>query len=253
MAGSANRSLTFGRQSRLGRARRSQENQKLEELLTIGPASLERFLERWYGPPTLPAPPLSTGLPNALARWYQLAGSYGRPLVHQNQLLEPAEFQRENEKVVFYVENQGVWLWAFDETETVMDPGVFDREAEPGRQWQSTFESLHECLIHVAVFEAILGTDIGASNFGCTRSELDLILRPLARVGLPAWRWPGPEHRLYCGRDILACAGATELPGSPIREDSSFEVFIAGSNLDALAYLDDLPIKWDDNSRTDAS
>jgi hypothetical protein len=224
----------------------------LDELVTVGPHSLECFVERWYGPPTVPAPPLSSGLRYALAHWYQLAGTYDRPLIHQNHLLEPAEFRRESGRVVFYVENQGVWLWGYDASDTARDPEVFDCEAEPGRQWLSTSESLSEFMLHVAVFEAILGSPVGAGNFGCTRYELDLILRPFARVGLPAWRWPAPEHRLYCGREILAVAGTTDLPDSPVSENSRFEVFLAGTDLDALAYLDDLPVEWDHNSRTES-
>jgi hypothetical protein len=177
---------------------------------------------------------------------------WDRPLIHQNHMVDPTKVEIEGDKALFYVENQGVWLWAYQVNST-QDPMVFDREAEPGRAWHSTSEQLSQFLVHVTVFEAILGAPIGASSFDCTRAQLDQILMPLVPVALPAWRWPGPEHRLYCGTDVLAVAGVVDMPGSPTRADSRFEVFLAGASLEALAFLDELPIAWDHSSRTKAT
>ena len=223
----------------------------MQELLSVGPGSLARFLERWYGPALNPEPNVADDIPHPLANWYRLAGSRGVQLVHQNQMLDPAMFRREEDKVVFYVENQGTWLWAYD-TSSDKDPLVFDREAEPERQWRSTTERLSEFLLHVAVFEAILGCAVGAAAIDCRRSELELVLAPLAPVALPAWQWPGPDHRLYCGADLLAMAGPMDDPTAPTNDVDLFEVFLAAASEEAIAYTDGMPIRWEHNSRLES-
>lgn len=220
----------------------------MKELLTIEPSSLDRFLERWYGPPSKAMGRRPEGVPQPLAHWYEIAGCWTGPIVHQNELLDPSEFWQEGDRVVFYVENQSVWLWAFDST-MGPDPIVFDRENEDGRDWQSTTEALSEFLLQVAVFEAIWGATFGASAIDRPRADLDRVLEPLRPVPLPAWRWPGPQHRLYCGDGLLAFAGVNAPPNSSEEADSLYEVFIGAASLDALAYLDDIDIKWEHNSR----
>jgi len=163
----------------------------------------------------------------------------------QNHL--PTSLTRDQDKVVFYVENQGVWLWGFEPG--AADPAVWDRENQPDRAWQPTGESLSTFLLHAAVFEAILGAAVGAVAIDMNRDQMDQALGPMRPAPLPAWRWPGPETRIYCNDKLLAFAGVNAKPGSPVGPESRYEIYVAANDAEDLAYLDSLPIEWEQNSR----
>ena len=47
----------------------------------------------------------------------------------------------------------------------------------------------------------------------------------------------------------MAFGSVNDRPGTPITAESLFEVFVAGKSNDDLAYLDELEMEWQYNSR----
>ena len=109
-----------------------------------------------------------------------MTSRWSRPVASQNRVLDADSARVEDGKLVFWVENQGVWLWAVDPVGE--DPEVYDRENVPGQLWQSTGVPLSAFLVHVAVFEAIWGAQTGAGAAWITPQRLDEILSPLTPI-----------------------------------------------------------------------
>jgi hypothetical protein len=208
---------------------------------------LSDFLQWWYGPatrpfqlrevPTVPAP---------LCAWYAAEEAWDRRLATQNEILRPSELVSEDGQTLFYVENQGVWHWAYS---SGADPEVFDRENEPRVQWSPTGARLSEFLIHASMFEAIFASRTGASAIDIDRRHYDRVVGSLRPVSMTPWNWPGPDSRLFVSDRLLALGSVNDRPGTPITVDSLYEVFVAAKSNEDLAYLDGLDIKWAHNSR----
>src|SRR2546421_6043183 len=95
--------------------------------------SMDEFLGRWYGPPAREPSPPPAAAPLALRQWWAYESAWDTPLTVLNYVLPPADLYRDNDRTVFYVENQGVWLWAYGEGS---DPDVYGRENKPGVEWE---------------------------------------------------------------------------------------------------------------------
>lgn len=205
------------------------------------------FLQRWYGPPkcALESHALP-GVPAALCIWYAAEEAWHRRLATQNALLRPHQLAIEDGLTLFYVENQGVWHWGYG---TGADPAVFDRENEPHVPWSPTNATLSEFLVHAAMFEAILASEAGATAIDLDRAHYDSVVALLKPVPMTLWNWPGPESRLFIGNRILALGTVNDRPGTPITDDSLYEVFVGAKSNDDLAYLDQLDINWQHNTR----
>jgi hypothetical protein len=173
-----------------------------------------------------------------VARWE-------RPIVVQNQLVPRDGAQIEDGPVVFYVENQGVWLWAYGEGE---DPPVYDRENEEGRSWQPSGVSLSDFMFQMTVVETVWGAEQGAGASDLSQQDFDRIVEPLTPVDMTPWRWPGPEHRLWLGDGIAAFGGVNEIPGAEVAPGSRWEVWLGAVGDNRLDYLDELDVDWDWNS-----
>lgn len=221
------------------------DTRDLGTLLEEGPDDLRGFLTAWYGPPdrTGVRPPEMRGGPRALRRWFELAAQWRTPIAEQNQILRPDETWDDQGKRVFWVENQGVWLWAYDREED--DPLVYDRENEHGHTWQPTGCTLSAFLVRIAVFEAIWNGPHGAAANELLPDQCDAVLHPLRSLPIHLGRWPAEGARVYAGVDVLAHAGPFAAAGEPLHDESWF-VFISGRTPEALRYLDDIPgIQWD--------
>jgi hypothetical protein len=223
----------------------------VEELFTVGPDSLARFLTRWYGPADRPHGTLPAGadtVPGPLRTWYDVTSRWSLP-TRQNQLLTPDQTWSERDTVVFWVENQGVWLWGTRQAGD--DPPVYDRENVPGAPWQSTGQPLSAFLLHVAVFEAIMTARHSAMASWLTPAQRDLVLAPLRPLPMPAWRWPAAGHRLHAGAGLLALAGPNGV-GDTMGETTGdttdlHEAWLAAQDPTALAYLAQIDgVDWDD-------
>jgi hypothetical protein len=208
---------------------------------------LNEFPAWWYGEPGRPLRVVETPLsPRALADWYAAEEAWNRPLAVQNAVLRVSELSAHDGLTTFYVENQGVWEWAFGSGD---DPEVFDRETKAGTGWSVTGATLSEFLVHAAMFEAVLGSTVGASGIALDRACYEKVVAPLKPVSMTPWSWPGPDSRLFIGDHILAFGGVNDRPGTPITDESCYEVFIATRSSDNLAYLDGLGVKWAHNTR----
>ncbi|WP_143047164.1 hypothetical protein [Amycolatopsis xylanica] len=176
----------------------------MRELFEVGPDSLERFLSRWHGPADRERAVVEHDLPRPLREWFELTSCWTALDDTQNVVLKTPRL--EDGKLVFWLENQGVWAWAVDPVGD--DPPVHDRENAVGVPWQPTGVPLSTFLLHVAVFEAIMGSANAANVFGL--SEVREILAPLRTLPAADWRWPAEGYRLYAGDSTLAFAGPEE-------------------------------------------
>lgn len=148
----------------------------LDILTRVGPETVERFAYAWHGPPqlsTAEAEPFPE-LPRPLSRFYGVAKQWPRLLV-QNELMNPP--QREDDKLVFYVENQGVCAWTTDMSGD--DPPVWG--SHDGKDFEEE-EPLSSFLVQVVVFEAVMGAQEGASTAALETVKLDSALGGLSAL-----------------------------------------------------------------------
>ncbi|MGH3763053.1 hypothetical protein [Actinophytocola sp.] len=215
----------------------------MRELFHVGRDSLERFLSRWYGPADRqPAATAVDGTPRPLRDWFELTARWSAPVVTQNHVLSQPWI--DDGKLVFWEENQGVWLWATAPDGD--DPPVYDRENVDGDSWQPTGESLSTFLLHVAVFEAIMGASHGACASWVSAAALAEILAPLRPLPMPEWRWPAPGHRLHAADGLLAFSGPNPGPGEVAETAATHEVWLAADEPGRLAYLTEpADVEWD--------
>jgi hypothetical protein len=186
----------------------------VDELRSPTPPRLDRFLTYWYGPADRePSDPAGGDrrLPRPLREWFEVTSQWSAPLAQQNTVLDGESVRIEDSKLVFWVENQGVWTWAVDPDAD--DGQVYDRESEADQPWQRTGVRLSVFLVHVAVFEAIFNARHGGTSAWIRPEHLSEVLAPLAPIPGTAWRWPSPGHDLYSGDGLLALAGPNDGPG----------------------------------------
>ena len=238
-----------------------------EILLEEAPDSAARFLRTWYGPRRGTAGrSSSTHVPLPLRQIYELVGLWPEAIV-QNHLLAPPEFadikkedwadvEVEDERLVFYVENQGVCRWA-TEAEHVDDARVWIRGSLLGGdlfEWTLEEPPLSRFLLQLLLFEAVMGSQTGASAAWLEWPLVDQAVAPLKRLPFGAWRWPTYPTHFYVGERIIAVAGPN--PGSGESEQSAGQASLTIGALDdeALAYLDEIvDDSWEWFSRRDGS
>jgi hypothetical protein len=214
----------------------------MRELFELGADSLPRFLTRWYGPPDRDSAPSDGDAPPPLRAWFDLTSRWSKPITTQNQVLR--EPRMTDGKLVFWVENQSAWVWATDPTGA--DPPVYDRDNVEGGLWQPTGARLSTFLVHVAVFEAVMGAAYGASACWVSPATLAKILAPLRRLPMPEWYWPAGGHWLYAADGLLAFAGPNPEPGETAKTAGMREVWVAGHEPECLAYLKEVEeVDWD--------
>jgi hypothetical protein len=215
----------------------------LIELLREVPAdAVTRFIDTWHGPADGALPDLPPGsLPDAVRRVASLAEA--RPsVVVQNHLVDDPDWGRDGNRRVFYVENQGVYVWATDGGGS--DPVVWGRLNEPSERWQAEREPLSRFLLQMIVFEAIMGAPYAAAASWITLPQLEATVGPLERLPWGSWRWPAEPSWFYAGADVLAFANPNgRWPWGP---SDHFDVVIGAGTLDGLAYLRDVQgVRWD--------
>lgn len=182
------------------------------------------------------------GIPRPLRDWFELTSRWTAPVTTQNRVLSSP--RPDQGKLVFWVENQGAWLWAT--TTDVDDPPVFDRENVDGQPWQRTGVPLSTFLLHVTVFEAIMGAPYGASACWVSPAQLAEILAPLRPLPMPDWRWPAAGHRLYAADGLLAFGGPNPGPGETAETAAMREVWLAADDPQRLVYLTEIVgVEWD--------
>lgn len=217
----------------------------MRELFHVGADSLEQFLTRWYGPADREAAVTAVdgdAVPRPLRDWFALTARWSTPVSTQHHVLSQPWI--EDGRLVFWVENQGVWLWAT--TAGGDDPPVYDRENVDGEPWQPTGVALSAFLLHVAVFEAVMSCQHGASASWVSLTQWEAILAPLRPLPMPDWRWPAAGHRLYAADGLLAFCGPNPGPGETAETATLREVWVAADEPAGLAYLTGIEgVQWD--------
>lgn len=208
---------------------------------------LARLIDYWHGPPpprrrAVPPLPESAPIPGPLRWWYGRGDDRPEVFRVQNRLLGPRDLVVEGGRVVFHVENQGVYLWATEPEGD--DPPVWGRFADRKR-WRRQGSTLSGHLILACLLEAILATHHRASIAWADRATLDRVTAPLRRVPLGSWDWPARPGRYWAGGGAFVFACPNESPGGG--EDSS--IWVGARSRQPLAYLK--PIVDDSWERAD--
>lgn len=200
-------------------------------------AILRRLAEYWHGPigpsegfaeEELRGKPV----PFPLRWWYQLAGRNERILSGQNKLLEPAELTLDNEgRLLFYVENQGVYLWST--TLESDDPPVWGKFNESDKPWTEEGMSLSEFLIGACLFEAIMQAPFGASAAWAEETTLNKISVELPPLPLVPWRWPSYPSRFFARNGAFMFAS----PNDDNQGNKAFSIWIGAKSERPLAFL----------------
>lgn len=202
----------------------------LEILREPGVEATERFLDEWHGSAPLARVDPSLTMPDPLRRFYELTLEHPHAVV-QNNLVLPAELDVDGDgKMLFYYENQGVYLNATDPTG--IDAPVYGRfdESDP---WLVEGDPLSRFLTAVAVFEAVFGAPEGASAAWIGPEERTRALAPLEQLPLAPWRWPEYPTPFYASADLVA-VGAPNVAGD---DDTDWSLFIGSRSAAPLAYL----------------
>jgi len=217
-------------------------------------SSLREFLVRWHGErkPTygLPRGDLENiPLPESLRDFYEFAGRWPGVMAENGPLRfrPPTELVSEEGKVIFCVENQGVYFWSTSPEGE--DPPVWGRFGEAGENWFVEEEPLSRFLLQSVIFQTVLLAGEGASVAWLEAKQLERVLRPLRALPLGDWRWPAYPTRFYAGhRGVLAVSSPNRAPD----DGDQVSVWIAAQDPAALAYLDELvDPSWEYYSRRD--
>jgi hypothetical protein len=133
---------------------------------------------------------------------------------------------------VFYVENQGVYVWStLPEGE---DPPVWGRFNEPGEPWTEEGMTLSEFLIQACLFEAVMSAPHGAATGWVNEPTLTRIVTPLPRLPLAPWHWPVYPTYFHAGGGafVFSCPS-----GDAEGVDRTYSVWVAAKTPQPLGYL----------------
>jgi hypothetical protein len=156
----------------------------------------------------------------------------------ENQLLSPEEMFTEGDELVFYVENQGVYLWGIKEMSG--DPNVFGRINELNEPWEKEGEVLSRFLLQVAMWEAS-GLHGAASSY-LSSEEASSALADLQPCSLQPWRWPAWPTRFLAGPDVLAFTFPNGEPG----DESMLTVDVRAKSAEAIQFIEPfISDRWD--------
>jgi hypothetical protein len=208
-------------------------NPSVQERLVI----LRQVAEYWHGP-LGPGDSLTPGelegkpLPVPLRRWFELAGRRTEILSWQNQLLGPDELKPVDDgRLLFYVENEGVYLWSTDPAGN--DPPVWGRFNEPGEPWTPEGMTLSEFLIGVCLFEAIIQAPYGATAAWADQEVLKKLTAVLHPLSLVPWRWPAYPSQFY-GRNG---AFAFVCPNDDCQGQEALSIWVGAKTDQPIAFL----------------
>jgi hypothetical protein len=207
----------------------------LRETLTAASraAAVDGFLRTWHGIPDIREVPTTPQVPSLLARLLRLCQSNPAICSKQNRLISPVEVG--DRLLCFYVENQGVYRWAYRPDGD--DPVVLGKPSETD-DWLPEQERLTGFLLQVCLFEALFSAPYTASAAWLPAEALANVLdRGRLRPILTPWRWPENPTA------FLASDGAIGITSERHEEDGSvggFDVMLAALDLEPLAYLPEI-------------
>jgi hypothetical protein len=216
----------------------------VDELLDPGPETWKRFLVEWHGP-RRPEYGLAADetkrrpMPMPLREFHEFAGNWPGVTV-QNRVLAPSEMREEDGKLVFYVENQGVDIWATAPTET-RDAPVWVRENDPGEPWFEE-EPLSRFLLQLVVYEAVMGAPEGAVAAWLPLAEMERLSRRVHELPLAAWHRPLYPTRFYAGERVLLVV----MPNPGPEDEAYVSLYVGALDAEALTLVaDHVDDSWD--------
>ena len=219
----------------------SEIDRRIADLGRTGSASrrldvLDRLISYWHGPcrPEHGWPDeelRGRPIPGPLLRLYRRAGRRLGDLFEQNRLLDPDGLILEEDRVIFYVENQGVYLWST--TPRGGDPPVWGKVNEDGEPWVEEEATLSGFLIQACLLEGTFAAPYRASVAWADRATLEAVTAPLRLIPLGAWRWPMYPTRLWAGGG--AFAGAS--PNCELKGAMGYSIWVGARRPAPLAYL----------------
>ena len=214
----------------------------LDILTRVAPETVERFAYAWHGPPkgAALADDVRPDVPEPLSRFYDVAIRWPN-LVVQNSLVRPPE--GEGDRVVFYVENQGLCSWTTSRSGED-DAPVWAEVTEGDAVIEG--EPLSRFLITVAILEAVFGSPEGASAAWLQRDRLGSGFGPLRRLPFAPWRGFPDDATFYASHDLLAVSCVNATPES----DEYVSVWVGARDRAALSALDSIMDEsWEYDSR----
>jgi hypothetical protein len=192
-------------------------------------SALRTFADSWFGaresststpPPLIPAP---------LAELYRLVAANPSMIV-QNRLVPADQVAAGGDKCVFYVENQGVCVWAYDARGD--DPAVWFRTNDDRAAWQREREPLSGFVIQLVLFETIIAgpTGYGGSAAWLDQQQSDRLRDRFAPLPLGPWCWgPSSFHARDSALLFLMANG-----------DDAYTAMVAAPHPHALSFIVDL-------------
>lgn len=214
----------------------------LEQLLRLPhAAAVGWFLHAWHGIPTLPPVADTVRIPSLLGQLLALGRTHPAICSHQNRLIDPVGV--EDGLLCFYVENQGVYRWAY--RPGAPDPAVVG-QYHGANDWVQEQQRLSGFLLQVCLFEAVFSAPHSASAAWLPPAELAAVLdagglRPV----LTPWWWPTHPTRFHASDGAIAVTSKRRNTAGTIGTD----VMVAARQLEPLSYLPDHirqhPDRWE--------
>jgi hypothetical protein len=128
--------------------------------------------------------------------------------------------------LVFYVENQSVYLWST--TSNGDDPHVQGRFNDFRSTWTNEGMVLFEFLIGAFLFQAIFRAPFGAAIGWAEKPTLDRLEEEIPPLPLVPWRWP-----FFARRGAFMFAA----PNDDHLDNKAFSVWIGAKTNGPLAFL----------------
>lgn len=143
------------------------------------------------------------GVPMVLSQFKRLLRGHAlRSIFKQNVLLPIAKLSPQANPFVFYVENQGVYLWATDNSSD--NPPVYGMHDGARGGWQLEEERLAGFLCQACMFEAVMQAPYGASRSLVRETEFASILEHWELTPFGRWRWPAHPSEFLQADGALA-------------------------------------------------
>jgi hypothetical protein len=139
-------------------------------------------------------------MPDPLREFYSRFGGVLPTAAWQNQLLPANRLATADGKLVFAIENQGVYSWAVaPHADSSSVWGRFE-DTDP---WEAEDPQLSLFLLQFVLFEAILSAPHGAAAACLGKAATAALLDEFTELPFGAWRWPLYPSRFFVRREAL--------------------------------------------------
>ncbi|MBN2210666.1 MAG: hypothetical protein JW709_04645, partial [Sedimentisphaerales bacterium] len=157
-------------------------------------------------------------------------------LVTLNTLLKQEKLIIEADRITFYIESQGVYIWQTEILEE--NPKVYISENIKPQKWLLEEERLSGFIYQMLLFEAIMGADYHCMASWIDKESLESILEKWIEAPVKAWQWPSYPSIFYYTQDALAMSYPNE---------QGFTFQCGSNNKDALKFMDKyIDDNWED-------